>query len=122
MNLDVTICAIGVLRVQVMLRAGRLYCTYIVGIAVARQTELRHAAGYQQPRIGRAVRRVTSAASFRLHRGMFESERPLLVRVTLHTSRICASGQSRLFEFKTAMWIMAIAALHSSFENLVMER
>lgn len=121
MNLEVTVGAVGVLSVEVMLRAGRLYCAYIMGIAVARQTELAHATGYQHPRIGRAVRRMTRTAAFRLHRGMLESKWPLLVRMTLHASRICASGQSRLFEFKTAMWIMAIAALHSSFENLVME-
>lgn len=97
MNLDVTVCAIGVLRVLVVLRAGRLYCADIVGNAVACQTKLRYPAGRQQPRIGRAVRRMTCAASFRLHRGMFESKWTLLVRVTLHTSRIGAGCQSRLF-------------------------
>ena len=97
MNLDVTICAIGVLRVQIMLRAGRLYRTDIVGGAVARQTKLRYSAGRQQPRIGRAVRRVTCAASFGLHRCMFESEWTLLIRVTLHASRIGAGCESRLF-------------------------
>ena len=58
-NLDVTIGAIGVLRVQVMLRAGRLNCADVVGNAVARQTKLRHPAGRQQPRISRTVRRMT---------------------------------------------------------------
>lgn len=96
-NLDVTVCAIGVLRVLVMLGPGRLYCADIVGDAVACQTKLRYPAGRQQPRIGRAVRRMTCAASFRLHRGMFESEWTLLVRVTLHTSRISAGCQSGLF-------------------------
>ena len=122
MNFDVTICAIAVLRVQVMLRAGRLYCADVVGNAVACQTKLRYSAGRQQPRIGRTVRRVTCAASFRLHRGMFEGEWPLFVRVTLHASRIGAGRQSRLLEFKTAMRIMAIAALHEALENPVAER
>jgi hypothetical protein len=61
-------------------------------------------------------------ASFRLYRSMFENEGTLLVSVTLDTSRIHAGRQSRLFEFETAMGIMAIAALHYSFEHLVMER
>lgn len=122
MNLDVTVGAISILRVKVMLRAGRLYCADIVGIAVARQTKLGYAAGDQHPRIGRAVRRMTSTASFSLHRRMFESEWPLFIRMTLHASRISASRQSRLFEFKTTMWVMAVAALHRPFEDLVMER
>ena len=53
---------------------------------------------------------------------MFESEWTLLVRVTLHASRIGAGCQSRLFEFKTAMRIVTITALHGAFEHLVMER
>ena len=122
MNLDVTICAIGVLRVQVMLRAGRLYCADIVGGAVACQTKLRYPAGRQQPRIGRAVRRMTRAASFRLHRGMFESEWPLLVRMTLHASCICTNCQASLFQFETAMRIMAIPAAHGAFQNFVVKR
>ena len=89
--------------------------------AVAGQAKLSHPAGYQHPRIGGAVRRMTRAASFRLHRGMLESEWSLLVRMTFHAGRICARGQPRLLEFKTAMWIVAVAALHSPFQYLVME-
>ena len=40
MNLYVTIGAVGVLRVQVMLRAGWLNCANVVGNAVAGQTKL----------------------------------------------------------------------------------
>jgi hypothetical protein len=64
---------------------------------------------------------MTRAATFSLYRGMFKGEWALLVCVTLHAGRIGADGQSRLFEFKTAMRIVAIAALHRSFQNLVME-
>ena len=122
MDLDVTVCAIGVLRVQIMLRTGRLDCADIVGNAVAGQAKLRHPARIQQPRICGAVRRVTRAASFSLNRRMFVNKRALLVRVTLDTSRIGASRQSRLFEFKTAMGVMAVAAFHRAFENLMVER
>jgi len=96
-DLDVTVCAVAVLRVQIMLRPGRLYCADVVGYAMACQTKLRYAAGRQQPRISRTVRRMTRAASFCLHRRMFESEWTLLIRVTLHACRVGASCQSRLF-------------------------
>ena len=53
---------------------------------------------------------------------MFVCERPLLIRMTLDASSIRPGGQSGLFEFETAMWIVAVTALHGSFENLMMER
>jgi hypothetical protein len=46
----------------------------------------------------------------------------LLICVTLDAGRISAGSKSGLFEFKTAMGIVAIAALHGAFKNLVMER
>ena len=122
MYLHVTVGAVAVLRVQVVLGSSRLDCAHVVGDAVASQAKLRHSAGCQQTRIRRTVRRMTGATSFRLHRSMLESKWTLLVRVTLHTSRVGSSGQSRLFEFKTAMRIVAITALHGAFENLVVER
>ena len=65
---------------------------------------------------------VTSNASFGLHRSVFENEWPLLVYVTLYASRIGAGRQPRLFQFKTPVGIMTIAALHGAFQHLVMER
>ena len=53
---------------------------------------------------------------------MFESEWTLLVRVTLYARRIGAGSQSGLLEFKTAMRIVTVAALHRAFENFVVER
>jgi len=121
-NPDVTVGAISVLRVQVMLRTGRLNCADLMGDGVTCQTKLSHAAGCQHPRIGRAVRRMTRDTPFSLHRGVFESEWTLFVRMTLNTGRVDSGRQSGLLEFKTAMWIVAITALHSTFENLVMKR
>lgn len=46
MNLDVTVSAIGVLRVQVVLRTRRFIIPDAMRHAVAGQTELRDAAGY----------------------------------------------------------------------------
>ena len=68
------------------------------------------------------MRRVTSRAPFSFERRVFVGERTLLVRVTLNASRIGTGGEPRLLEFETAMRIVAIAALHGSFENLVVER
>ena len=53
---------------------------------------------------------------------MFISERTLLVSVTLDASGIRAGGQSGLFQLKTAVRIVTIAAIHGAFENFVMER
>ena len=68
------------------------------------------------------MRRVTSRAAFSLQGRMFEGKWSLLVRVTFNARRIRAGRESRLFEFKTAVRIVAIAALHRAFENLVVKR
>lgn len=122
MDLHVTIRAIGVLRVQVVLRASRLNCANIVGNTVACQTKLSHPARCQEPRIRRAMRRMTRDTSFSLNRGMFVNKRPLLVCMTFNTSRVGTSCESCLFQFKAAMRIMTITALHGALKNFVMER
>jgi hypothetical protein len=53
---------------------------------------------------------------------MFEGKWALLVGVAFDTSRVRTRRQSCLFKLKTAMCVMAIAALHCSFENFVMKR
>jgi hypothetical protein len=53
---------------------------------------------------------------------MFVGERTLLIRVALNASSIRAGCEPGLLEFKTTMRIVAIAALHRSFENLMMKR
>lgn len=65
--------------------------------------------------------RVTCRATFGLERRVFVNERTLLVGMALHARGICASGQSRLLQFKTAVWIVTIAALHHAFEDFVMK-
>ena len=121
MNLHVTRCAVGILSVLIMLRTGRLDGSDVMGHAVAGQTQLIDGAISQQPRIRRAVRRMAGRASFGFHRSMFIRERPLLVRVTLNTRCIRSGGQSCLFEFKTAVRVMAITAAHCAFQDFVME-
>ena len=66
--------------------------------------------------------RVTRNASVSLNWSMLVNKRTLFVCVTLDASRIGAGRQSRLLEFKPAMWIVAIAALHRAFQHLVMKR
>ena len=116
-----TIRTVGVLGVQVVLRTRGLLRADAMRHAMARETELRYPARNQHARIRRTVRRMTGDAAFGLDRGMFVNKRTLFVCVALDASRIGASRQSRLFKFETAMRIVAIAALHRTFEYLVME-
>ena len=122
MNLDVTVSAGPVLRVQVMLGTRRLIRTDAMRRTVTSQTELRDAARNQQPGIRRTMRRVTSDATISLDRCVFVNERALLVSVALDAGGVRAGGEPRLFQFKAAVWIVAITASHRAFQHLVMER
>jgi hypothetical protein len=53
---------------------------------------------------------------------MFVSERTLLVGMALNAGSIRSSGQSRLLQFKAAMWIMAVATPHHALKHFVMKR
>ena len=90
MNLDVTVRAVRVLCVQIVLRTRRFDRTYVMRSAVTGETELGHAAGSQQSRIGRAMRRVTRTAAFSLKRRMFVNKRSLLISMTLNAGGIGA--------------------------------
>ena len=122
MNLHMACCAISVLSILIVRRARRFNRTDTVVHAMTSQTQLVDRAVFQKTRVRRAVRNVTRRATFGFHRSVFVNKWPLLVRMTLHAGRVGAGRQSRLLEFKTTMRIMAIAALHDAFENLVMER
>ena len=56
-----------------------------------------------------------------LYWSMLVNKRSLLVCVTLDTGCVRAGRESRLLELKTAVRIVAIAALHRAFQHLVME-
>ena len=92
MNLDMTISAIGILRIQVMLRAGRLLRPHPVSSAMTCQAELGHATGNKHPWVSRPMRRMARGTTVRLDGRMLINKRALLVRMTLNTSRIRASG------------------------------
>lgn len=121
-NFDMAVCAIGVLRVLVVLWSSRLLRAHAMRDAVTRQTELRHATRSQQTWIRRTVRRMTGDAPFGFHRSMLVNKRPLLVRVTLNTRGVEARRQPGLFKLKSAVRVVTIAALHRAFQHLVMER
>ena len=90
--------------------------------AVTSQTQLRYATRRQQARIGRTMRRMTRNAALGLDRSMFVNKWSLLVYVTLYAGCVRAGRKSRLLEFEAAVRIVAIAALHRTFQHLVMER
>ncbi len=68
------------------------------------------------------MRHVTRHAAVGLDGRMFEGKWTLLIGVTLETRGVSANRQSCLFQFETAVRIVAVAASHGSFENLVMGR
>ena len=68
------------------------------------------------------MRRVTGRAAFSFQWRVFERERTLLIRVTLDASGISTGGEPGLLQFKAAVRIVAVAALHHSFENFMVER
>lgn len=64
---------------------------------------------------------MTRDAAVSLHRRVLVNKRTLLVCVTLDAGRVRARREARLFEFKTAVRIVAVAAFHCAFEHFVME-
>ena len=52
---------------------------------------------------------------------MFINKRALLIGVTFDASCIYTSGESGLFQFKTAMRVVTIPAAHQAFQNLVVK-
>src|SRR6185295_780571 len=65
---------------------------------------------------------MTSDAPISLDRRMFVNKRSLFVCVTLDARGIGARRESCLFEFETAVRVVAVAALHRAFQHLVVER
>jgi hypothetical protein len=65
---------------------------------------------------------MASNATLGLHRGMFVNERSLFVPVAFNAGSIGAGGQSRLFQFKPTVRVVAIAAAHCALENFMMIR
>ena len=82
---------------------------------VALQAQQIHLAHAQETRIGRPMRHVTTATSFRLHRYMLKNERPLLVGVALDTNCVPTRHGPHLAEGGSAVDVVAVAALDEAF-------
>ena len=93
----------------------------VVGHAVTGQAKLRHPTRRQETWICGTMRRMTRDAAFRLDRRMLVNKRTLLVGVTLDAGCIRTCRKSCLFQLETTVWIVAVGALHRSFEHLVVE-
>ena len=68
------------------------------------------------------MRHVTRHAAVGLDRRMFEGKWTLLIGVALDARGVSPNRQSCLFQFETAVWVVAVAASHRSLKNLVMGR
>ena len=67
------------------------------------------------------MRRVTNSAALDFRGRVLEYKRPLFVGVALHARGIRASVEPCLFQFESAVRVVAIAALHRAFQHLMME-
>jgi len=65
---------------------------------------------------------VTRDATISLDRSVFVNKRTLFVSVTLDARGISAGREPRLFQLKSTVWVVTIAAPHRAFEHFVMER
>ena len=68
------------------------------------------------------MRRVTRDAAVGLDGRVLVNKRTLLVSMALDAGSIGAGRQTRLFQLESAVWVVAIAALHRAFQHFVMER
>jgi hypothetical protein len=64
---------------------------------------------------------MTRDATIGLNRSVLVNKRTLFVRMTLDAGRVRARREARLFELKSAVWIVAVTAFHRAFEHFVME-
>ena len=53
---------------------------------------------------------------------MFVSEWTLFVGMALNTGGVRSRRQSRLFQLKAAVWIVAVATPHHTFKHFVVKR
>ena len=90
--------------------------------AVTFEAELPDLGTLKHFRIRRSVRCMTCRTTLGLKGRMLENEWALFIGMAFNASRIRPDGELSLFLFKTAVRIVAIAAFHRPFEDLVPER
>lgn len=88
---------------------------------MALQAERIHITPRQQARIGRSMREVAGGATLGLHRWMFENEWAGGLRMALHAYRVLIGCRLQPLLLKRSVRIVAIAAAHQPFIDLVMK-
>ena len=120
MNLRVAHGARLILGVLVMNRSYRLTCCSVHIGCMTPQAQEVDVVYLQQPRIGRAMRRVARQATFvGFYRSVLEDEWTHGVGVALGAYRELASCCSHLVAHLRPVWVVAIAALDESGVNTV---
>lgn len=76
----------------------------------------------QQPGILRPMRRMAANATFRLHSRMFKDKWSASFRVALGADRVLVSSRFEVVIVEGAMGVVAVAALHQTLFNFVVER
>ena len=120
-NLRVTGRAVLDARRRHIVEARRVDDAGVLNVAVAFKTELRDVVAFEQARVAGPMRAVASRAAFDLAGRVLENKRPLLVGVALEAGSVGAGGEPGLLGLETAMRIVAIAALHGTLNDLVVE-
>src|SRR5256885_12002537 len=128
-NHDVTGGAVLVSRLGQIMKRWRIGRARIVvardgvRVRVTLDAELVSIIAPEQFRIIRAVRRVATGTALNRDRAVLVCEGPSLVVVALDAGRVRRRevGEARLFQLEAAVRVMAVAALHESFLNFVME-
>lgn len=107
------------LRLIVERRRGRCARIDVEGMTFeAQQIDL---AALQQSRVGRAVRRVAGDTTFGFHDRVFVHEGSGLIRMALEAQRVLRRGGAQLARQKSAVGVVAIAALREPFIDPVDE-
>ena len=104
-----------------VVEAGCLWRQLFGYSSMAFETELTDRCTFQHFWVARSMRNVAGGAAFELCRCMFESEWPLLAAMAFDACYVGTDRELGLLRFKTAVSVVTIAALHRSFEHLVVE-
>ena len=85
------------------------------------ETQKVHLADAQIARIGRPVRRVTTAAAFCLHRNVLVNERPCFICVAFFTDRVPTWHGSDLPKRRGSVDVVAVGTFNEAFVHAVVK-
>jgi hypothetical protein len=92
-----------------------------IGSGMALQAKGINVRNIEQPRVGRAVRRVTGNAPLGLHYWVLIRKRAGSFRMAFHADDTLISGGAKLLLLECSVGIVAVAALNQALVYLVME-